>query len=369
MKKVLEIIGSLRIGGQEKVGREIGLHIDRDKYEIDYLVFDETKEPYEADLEKVGIKVYHFPQPSNGYIQYLKNLRKLLDKNGYSIVHAHTMFNSGWAMLLAWIEKVPCRISHSHSIKMVDYHYSILAKAYQFAMQRLIHTFGTEFIGCGKSAGKWLFGKRFFMKHGRVVYNGIDTEKFGFSSAVRREMRKKLHVENKLVIGHAGHFMKVKNQHFLISLMPEILNQRPDAVLLLLGDGELKEKSWEECKKLGIEDKVIMTGNVCNVADYLCAMDVFAFPSLYEGMPLSIIEVQCNGLPCIISDTVPEDVFLTDLIRPLSLKSPKENWIREICSASRHDSEKYGKIMGETGFDESNMLRNIYEIYDSVQQH
>lgn len=161
MKKVLEIIGSLRIGGQEKVGREIGLHIDRDKYEIDYLVFDETKEPYEADLEKVGIKVYHFPQPSNGYIQYLKNLRKLLDKNGYSIVHAHTMFNSGWAMLLAWIEKVPCRISHSHSIKMVDYHYSILAKAYQFAMQRLIHTFGTEFIGCGKSAGKWLFGKRF----------------------------------------------------------------------------------------------------------------------------------------------------------------------------------------------------------------
>lgn len=114
---------------------------------------------------------------------------------------------------------------------------------------------------------------------------------------------------------------------------------------------------------------MIMTGNVCNVADYLCAMDVFAFPSLYEGMPLSIIEVQCNGLPCIISDTVPEDVFLTDLIRPLSLKSPKENWIREICSASRHDSEKYGKIMGETGFDESNMLRNIYEIYDSVQQH
>ena len=78
-------------------------------------------------------------------------------------------------------------------------------------------------------------------------------------------------------------------------------------------------------------------------ADYLCAMDVFVFPSLYEGMPLSVIEVQCNGLPCIISDTVPEDVFLTDLIRPLSLKSPKENWVRKICGASRHDSQKYGE--------------------------
>ena len=81
-----------------------------------------------------------------------------------------------------------------------------------------------------------------------------------------------------------------------------------------------------------------------------------------------MIEVQCNGLPCIISDTVPEDVFLTDLIHPLSLKSPEEKWIRAICSALRHEPEKYGKIMSETGFDESNMLQNIYQIYDSVQQ-
>lgn len=367
MEKILEIIGSLRIGGQEKVGREIGLHIDRDKYEIDYLVFDKFKEIYEADLEKAGIKVYHFPEPSKGYIQYLKNLKKLIDKNGYTIVHAHTMFNCGWAMILAWYMKVPCRISHSHSIKMADYHYSALAKIYQLVMQKFIHIFGTEFIGCGKAAGEWLFGKHFFLKHGRVIYNGIDTEKFKFSPVARREMRRKLHVENKLVIGHTGHFMKVKNQSYLISLMPGILEQRSDAILLLLGDGELKEKNWQECKRLGIEDKVIMTGNVSNVADYLSAMDVFVFPSLYEGMPLSIIEVQCNGLPCIISDTVPEDVFLTDLIRPLSLKSSKENWIREICDASRHDPEKYGKIMSKTGFDESNMLKNIYKIYDSAQ--
>lgn len=367
MKKILEIIGSLRIGGQEKVGREIGLHIDREKYEIHYLVFDEIKEPYESDLEKAGIKVYHLPEPSKGYVQYLKNLSRLFDENQYSVVHAHTMFNCGWAMLLAWAKKVPCRISHSHSIKMADYHYSMLAKVYQAAMQKLIHIFGTEFIGCGRAAGEWLFGKNFFKKHGTVIYNGINTKQFLFSSVKREEMRKKLNISDKFVIGHTGHFMKVKNQQFLISLMPEILKQRPDAVLLLLGDGELKDKNWEYCKELGIEDKVIMTGNVSNVSDYLCAMDVFVFPSLYEGMPLSIIEVQCNGLPCIISDTVPEDVFLTDLIRPLSLKSPKENWIREICSASRHDSQKYGKIMGETGFDESNMLKNIYKIYDSVQ--
>ena len=294
----------------------------------------------------------------------MKKLAELMKKNSYDIVHAHTMFNCGWAMLLAWYMKVPCRISHSHSIKMADHHYSILAKVYQFVMQKLIHIFGTEFIGCGKAAGEWLFGKKFFEKHGKVIYNvgnRIITEE------TRDEMRKQLNLEKQFVIGHVGHFMKVKNQQFLISLMPGILERRPEAVLLLLGDGELKVKNWEYCKELGIADKVIMAGNVSNVADYLCAMDVFVFPSLYEGMPLSVIEVQCNGLPCIISDAVPEDVFLTDLICPLSLKSSKENWIRKICSVSRHDSQKYGRIMGETGFDESNMLKNIYEIYDNVQ--
>ena len=276
------------------------------------------------------------------------------------------MFNCGWAMLLAWYMKVPCRISHSHSIKMADHHYSILAKVYQFVMQKLIHIFGTEFIGCGKAAGEWLFGKKFFEKHGKVIYNGIDTQQFRFSSGTRNEMRKQLNLEKKFVIGHVGHFMKVKNQKFLVSLMPGILERRPEAVLLLLGDGEQKEENREYCKELGIADQVIMAGNVSNVADYLCAMDVFVFPSLYEGMPLSVIEVQCNGLPCIISDAVPEDVFLTDLITPIGLNEPKQLWIDEICQTSRKNEESYGDKMMQSGFDKRVMLKRIYSIYDNI---
>lgn len=368
MKKVLEIIGSLKIGGQEKVGKEIGLHIDRNKYEIHYLVFDENKEAYEQELTDAGIKVFHLPEPSSGYIQYLKNLYTLMNENSYDIVHAHTMFNCGWAMLLAWYMKVPCRISHSHSIKMAGYHYSKLAIIYQFVMRMLIHICGTEYIGCGKAAGEWLYGKRFFEKHGKVVYNGIDTGMFRFSSVKREQMRQQLGLEDKFVIGHVGHFQKVKNQQFLISLMPEILKRRQNAVLLLLGDGELREENWNYCKELGIEDQVLMVGNVENVADYLCAMDVFAFPSLYEGMPLSVIEVQCNGLPCVISDSVPDDVFLTDLVRPLSVNESKEKWADEICGAKRENELQYSEMIKKTGFDTSEMLRNIYDIYDSVPE-
>lgn len=367
MKKVLEIIGSLKIGGQEKVGKEIGLHIDKKKYEIHYLVFDKEKGEYEKELNAAGIKVFHFPEPSEGYLQYFKNLKKLLKENSYSIIHAHTMFNCGWAMLIGWYMKVPSRISHSHSIKMVNFHYSTIMKVYQCIMRQLIRRFGTDFIGCGQAAGEWLFGKSFFEKHGRILYNGIDTKEFLFSHDARNKMRKKLNIQNKFVIGHVGHFAQVKNQQFLISLMPEIIKRRPDVILILVGDGELKEQLTEYCKKLGIMDRVIMTGNVSNVADYLSAMDVFAFPSLYEGMPLSIIEVQCNGLPCVISDSVPDDVYLTDLIVPLSLKDPKEKWIIKICSAERKNEDYYGNQMAQSEFDVSIMLRKLYEIYDRAE--
>ena len=246
---------------------------------------------------------------------------------------------------------------------MAGYHYSKLAIIYQFVMRMLIHICGTEYIGCGKAAGEWLYGKRFFEKHGKVVYNGIDTGMFRFSSVKREQMRQQLGLEDKFVIGHVGHFQKVKNQQFLISLMPEILKRRQNAVLLLLGDGELREENWNYCKEQGIEDQVLMVGNVENVADYLCAMDVFAFPSLYEGMPLSVIEVQCNGLPCVISDSVPDDVFLTDLVRPLGLNQPRELWAEEICSVKRVNEEKYGNYMMQSQFSDRVMLQEIYNIF------
>ena len=254
-------------------------------------------------------------------------------------------------------------ISHSHSIKMADYHYSKLAIIYQFVMRTLIHICGTEYIGCGKAAGEWLYGKRFFEKHGKVIYNGIDAGKFRFSSTKREQMRQQLGLEDKFVIGHVGHVQKVKNQKFLISLMPEILKRRQEAVLLLLGDGELREENWNYCKELGIEGQVLMVGNVGNVADYLCAMDVFVFPSLYEGMPLSVIEVQCNGLPCVISDSVPDDVFLTDLVKPLGLNQLREVWVKEICNAKRMNEEKYGNYMMQSQFSDRVMLQEIYNIF------
>ena len=147
--------------------------------------------------------------------------------------------------------------------------------------------------------------------------------------------------------------------------MPEILKQRDNAVLMLIGDGEDRKTLEDTAKELGVSDKVIFVGNVTNVQDYLSAMDVFVFPSLYEGLPLSILEVQANGLPCIISDTVPPDVFLTELIHPLSLKEPEDKWINEILSVERNFNKDYSDELKASGFDLETAMKKVYAIYEN----
>ena len=164
-------------------------------------------------------------------------------------------------------------------------------------------------------------------------------------------------------MGHAGHLAEVKNQAFLLELMPEVLKRRPDAMLLLLGEGGDRPMLEQKIRDMGLENHVIMTGNVTNVADYLSAMDVFVFPSLFEGTPLSILEVQANGLPCVISDSVPPDVFLTDLIHPLSLQAPKDDWVDMVLKQQRTNTQYYNEQLRGSDYAVENAMGKIYTIY------
>ena len=228
----------------------------------------------------------------------------------------------------------------------------------------MIRTCANTFAACGMKAGARLYGEHFFKSKGTLILNGIDTQSFSFDTEKRHECRTKLGLQDKFVIGHAGHLATVKNQVFLLNLMPEILKKRANSYLLLLGEGEDRPMLERKIRELHLENYVRMTGNVRNVPDYLNAMDVFAFPSLYEGMPLSIIEVQSNGLPCVISDRVPEDVFLTDLLQTLPLNE-QSAWVDAICGAKRESSEKYAAQMRQSGFDAGTVMKKIYAIYES----
>lgn len=361
MKRILHIIAYLEIGGAEKVARDIGLMADPEKYESHYVVFGNKVGTYEVELVKHGCKVFHLTQPADSYSDYFNNLKQLVAENKYHAVHAHTMFNAGWAMLAAKQMGVPVRVTHAHSV--LKNGNSLKKKVYEAAMRRLILSCSTDLVSCGVAAGNRLFGEKAFKERGELILNGIDIDRFAFYEKTRENVREKYGIGDKLVIGHAGYLETVKNQKFLVELMPELLKRKENAVLLLLGEGSDRKMLEDKISGLGLEEKVIMTGNVNNVYDYLCAMDVFAFPSLYEGMPLSIVEVQANGLPCIISDRVPKDVFLTDLLTPLPIENA-EPWIDAICNARRNNPEKYAAILKESGFDISTTIQKFYDIYE-----
>lgn len=360
MKYVLHIIAKLYIGGAEKVARDIGLYAPAG-YENHYVVFGDEIGEYEEGLIERGCRVFHMPPPAESYPQFVRNLKKLMREYDYTAVHAHTMFSSGWVMLAAKQMNVPVRVAHAHSALRTDA--SAVKSVYEAAMRRMILGCATELVGCGIEAGNRLFGEKAFAQRGRLINNGTDTAKFAFDHEKRARMRSELGLEDKSVIGHAGHLVKVKNQSFLLDIMPDILERKSNAVLLLLGEGVDRKMLEEKASALGIRDKVIMTGSIPNVEDYLCAMDVFAFPSLYEGMPLSIVEAQANGLPCVISDRIPEDVFLSDLLTVLPIEETAP-WTETICEAKRNEPEKYAAMIRESGFDISTTVNSFYGIYE-----
>ncbi len=360
--KILIIAASLRIGGAEKVARDIGLYADPKKYEFHYVVFGDSVGEYEPQLEARGCKVFHLPEPSESYFAHWRALRALMKQHRYHAVHAHTMFNCGWAMLAGKCSRVPVRISHSHSALVNGG--GVVKAVYEKLMRGLILGCSTDLVGCGIQAGKRLFGEKTWEKRGNLILNGIDVAGFAYDAEKREDIRAKLGVGDRFVMGHAGHLAEVKNQAFLLDLMPEVLKRRPDAMLLLLGEGPDRSVLEQKIRDMGLEDHVIMTGNVTNVADCLSAMDVFVFPSLFEGLPLSILEVQANGLPCVISDSVPKDVFLTELIRPLSLQDAKEVWVDAILAQHRGDTECYNRQLRGSAYAVETAMEKIYRIYD-----
>ena len=339
------------------------MYANPEEYEIHYVIFDDDIGDYGKDVISKGCKIFKLREPSENYSEFFKKLKELMSIYPYDAVHAHTMFSIGWVMLAAKQMNIPVRVSHAHSALINGK--SLMKSIYESVMRCLILAYSTDLVACGEKAGQRLYGKSAYKKRGKLILNGVNTEKYRFSEEKRYFIRNQLNLQNNFVLGHTGRLADIKNQSFLIELMPELLKKREDAKLILLGDGDDREMLEEKVNTLNLKDNVIFAGSVCNVQDYLSAMDVFVFPSLYEGMPLSILEVQANGLPCVISDTVPPDVFLTDLIHPLSLNGSKDKWIETILSVKRNNSKNYPQELKNAGFDTQTAMEKVYRIYEN----
>lgn len=362
MKRVLQIPTGLYGTGEQQISKDIGIYRDPEQFDVQYAVFSEQVERYENELLRAGCTVIHCPVSGKRPLYYFKQYRaldKLMRENRYDVVHAHTMFQSGIAMLAAKKAGVPVRITHSHN---AGKHRRRFSGVYDWIMRRLILSSATELLACGNAAGKFLFGEKEYERRGKLILNGVPTERFRFSPTDRDRIRQSLNLGDKFVIGNVARLSKSKHQDYLIDLLPELLLKRPNAVLLLIGNGTDRESLQLRAQRLGLSEKVLFLGWVELLQSYYSAMDVFALPSLFEGMPLTLMEAQANGLPCVISENVPKDAIQTDLIRAVPLVD-KTAWIQTLCKAERKNAERYADQLRESGFDYDGMLGKIFELY------
>ncbi len=353
--KILYTINGLRVNGMSTVIMQYISILDKCKYKIT-LMTDEIAPQYVEQLAKSNVNVFSTSNRKRKPIKYYWELKNLINREKFDVVHAHgNSATIAVEMLVAKKCNVPVRIAHSHNTTCK---HKILDKI----LRPLLYKSYTKAIGCGVEAGEWLFGKREF----DVVKNAVDLEHFKYDVIERDNIRKKLGVDDKVVVGHVGRFTEQKNHEAILDVFLRY-SKSVDALLLLIGDGPRNTFVKNLVKQLGIEDKVIFYGTTEDTSKLYSAMDIFLFPSKFEGVPLTLVEAQANGLPCFISDTISKEVVLTDLVRVLELRHI-EKWNNDIVfdlNIREEESQKALDILAIAGFDLAKLKNQLEKMYES----
>lgn len=353
--RVLHVVTYMGRGGLETMLMNYFRNIDRSKVQFDFLVHRDFEADYDKEILSLGGRIYHLPQLNPFSRKYHKALDSFFAEHPYQIVHSHLDCMSAYPLSHAKKAGVPVRIAHAHNKsqdKNIKYPLKILSKS-------LIPKYATNLFACGEEAGQWMFdGKKF-----QILYNAIDSSRYIYSEQIRREVREELKLGNKLVIGHVGRFSPQKNHGFIIRLFYELQKRKPDSILILTGDGKNRPQIEKMVQELDLGRKVIFTGIRSDVNRLMQAMDVFLFPSLYEGLGIVAIEAQAAGLPCVVSKKVPEDAKITKLVSSLSLQAPLSEWIDTILNAGHTERRDQTEQVKRAGYDIVENAKRLQDFY------
>lgn len=349
--RIAHIVGKWLGGGVESVIMNYYRNIDRDNIQFDFLCDeDSTDIPYD-EIEKLGGRVILIP-PYQKIFKYQKELIRIFKENNYKIVHSHINVLSVFPLRAAKKAGVPVRIAHSHSTTNKKEWKKNLVKQ---ILRPFSKVYANKYMCCSDLAGRWLFGNKTY-DEGKVylLNNAIDTDKFKYDEEVRKEKRKELNIDDDtFVIGHIGRFVAQKNHEFLIDVFNEVHKEKENSILLLVGQGPLQLKIKEKVEELNLSDSVIFLGQRNDVNELYQAMDLFLFPSLYEGLGMVLIEAQCSGLPCVVSTEVPIISKVTNLLNFIDLRKPDFLWKQEIIQKCNYVIKRRGneKIIKNNGYE------------------
>lgn len=352
------MLNSMGMGGIENFVMNVYRNIDRNKYQFDFILQNNEKSFFEEEIEKLGGKVYKIPRFEKAPIKHIKELKRILSENDYAAFHRHTANSVAFVdLMIAKKCKMDVRIAHSHNTS----HNAIVLNN---IFKPLLYKYATKHLACGKDAGRWLFGNRDFT----TLYNGIDIKKYSFSNDIRQQYREEFKVaDNEVLLGNVGRFSEQKNHKYLIEIFSALSKKDDKYKLVLCGDGELREDIEKQIKENNIEDKVILAGVRKDVNCILQAMDIFVFPSLYEGLPVTLMEAQISNIPMIISNTITEEVKYNNITSIGIEENDIEKWCEEIQKCKLETDENRKKINQKIidDYDVNKIIQKLCDIYES----
>ena len=361
MIRILQVVTHMDRGGLETMLMNYYRQIDRTRMQFDFLTHREYDGDYGEEIKQLGGKLYHLPVLNPFSPSYRKQLGDFFDSHPeYKIVHVHQDCLSGVVLHVAKQHGVPVRIAHSHGANQIrDIKYPI-----KLVYRHFIARYATKLMSCGENAGKWMFCGAPF----EILSNAIPAADYTF-----REERKKIQraiwkiQPDELLVGHVGSFTIPKNHPYLLEIFWEIQKKTP-AKLMIVGDGNLRQGIEEKIRNLGLEDKVILTGLRSDVGELLQAMDVFVFPSLYEGLPMTLVEAQASGLPCLISDKVPIECKMTDAVQQLSLEDSPTIWAERAIEAAKMPRKNTYEEIRAAGYDIVENAKRLQIMYEEMMR-
>ncbi|AFY95366.1 glycosyltransferase family 1 protein [Chamaesiphon minutus] len=337
--KILQVVGMMNRGGAETWLMHVLRNIDRNIFQIDFLVSTTDACAYDDEIRALGGRVIPCTGPSNP-LTYARKFQQVLQEYGpYDVVHSHIHHYNGYILRLADRAGVPIRVCHSHiDSTALEAKSSWLRRLYFKLMTRWIDRHATIGLGCSDVASANLFGKD-WQKDSRwqKYYCSIDLTPFE-TKVDPRQVRAELGIPAAaFAIGHVGRFQEQKNHTFLVDIFAQVLKREPQAYLLLIGDGPLRAEIERQVERAGLAERTLFTGSRPDVPNLMMgAMDAFVMPSLCEGLPLVGIEVQAAGLQTFLSEAITPEVCLVEpLVRQLSLSQPAAIWADEIVRAHR----------------------------------
>ena len=357
--RVLCVFATLNQGGAETMCMNLYRHIDREKVQFDFVKHTSEECAYEREIRNYGGRIYEAPHYIiANHIAYCAWWKKHFEQHPeHQIIHGHFFTIAGIYFKIAKKYK-RITIGHSHctqsDIKTLKNYLSIY-----FSKQ--MDKYSDVRFACSVPAGKWIFKKGPFI----VLKNAIDTDQYSFDSEVRRDVKKELDLEGKYVIGTVGRIVRQKNPLGIINIFLEVLNRKSNAILLWAGDGPMRKEAEDRIQKLGISDKVKMLGVRTDVNRVMQAMDVFIFPSFYEGLGIAAIEAQAADLPCYVSDKIPKEVQVTEKCVFLPIDDVK-NWASVICQESRKRENRKKEVI-DAGYDVAQSAKWVTAFYLSLQ--